>query len=109
MLVAQKLNLLKTKLRIRVFGCAGACSQHQAFDVGVVGVNKPEAEAYQVLIGGCARTGKQPRIAYLGVPPHKIVGTVQNYHTLTQLLAKDQFERASALRARTHTSFAKLT
>ncbi|XXM93500.1 nitrite/sulfite reductase [Candidatus Hodgkinia cicadicola] len=108
-LVAQKLKLLKTKLRIRVSGCVNACSQHHAFDVGIVGINKSEAEGYQVLIGGCARAGKLARIASRAVKPHKIVGTVHKYHALTRLLAKDQFECAYACHARTHISFAKLT
>ncbi len=98
MLAAQKLKLLKTKLRTRVSGC-----------VGVVGTNKSEAEAYQVLIGGCAQAGKLLRIASRAVQPHKIVGTVYRLHTLTRLLAKDQFECACACHARTHISFAKLT
>jgi len=108
-LVAQKLKLLKTKLCIRVSGCVNACSQHHVFDVGVVGINKSEAEAYQVLIGGCARAGKLARIASRAVQPHKIVGTVYRCHTLTRLLAKDQFECAYACHTRVRISFAKLT
>ncbi len=109
MLVAQKLKLLKTKLRIGVSACANVHSQHRVFDVGVVNTNKSETEAYQVLIGGCARAGKLSRTAFQAVQPHKIVATVHKYHTLIRLLAKDQFECAYACYTRTHISFAKLT
>ncbi len=107
MSVAQNLKLLETK-PCRVSECVSACSHHM-FDVGVVDSNKSEAEAYRVLTGGCARAGKLPRITSWAGPAHKIVVTARNHHTLTRLLAKDQFERAHTCHARTHNSFVKLT
>ncbi|XXM93308.1 MAG: nitrite/sulfite reductase [Candidatus Hodgkinia cicadicola] len=101
-LVASKLALLKTALSIRVSGCVNACSQHHVFDVGIVGVVKANAEAYQVFVGGNARAGIIARPISRAAPARKTVAVVYRYCALVGLLLKDRFESARACCARVY-------
>ncbi len=93
-LMAQKLALLKSELQIRVSGCANACSHHHVFDVGVIGINKSETEAYQLVVGGSASNRKLCRTLCKALPAYKVVGLVAKYASLIKRLKKDSFESA---------------
>ncbi|XXN13774.1 MAG: nitrite/sulfite reductase [Candidatus Hodgkinia cicadicola] len=103
-LVALKLALIKTALNIRVSGCVNACSQHHVFDIGIVGVNKANAEAYQVFVGGCARAGILARPISRAAPARKAIAVVYKYCALVRLLLKDSFECAYSCRLRARIS-----
>ncbi len=92
--MAQKLALLKSGLQIRVSGCANACSHHHVFDVGVIGINKAETEAYQLVVGGSAPDRKLCRTLCKALPAYKVVGFVARYAALIRVLKKDSFESA---------------
>ncbi len=94
--MASKLMLLKTALSIGVFGCVSTSCQHHAFDVGIVGPLKADAEAYQVFVGGSTRAGKTAKPISRAAPTRKIIALVYKYCELVRLLLKDKFECASA-------------
>ncbi|XXN19742.1 MAG: nitrite/sulfite reductase [Candidatus Hodgkinia cicadicola] len=100
-LVASKLELIKTELSIRVSGCVNACSQHHAFDIGIVGVVKANAQAYQVFVGGSARAGRTAKAISRAVPARKVLAVVRRHSDLVHLLLKDAFEFAYACTSRT--------
>ncbi|AUG91540.1 Sulfite reductase [NADPH] hemoprotein beta-component [Candidatus Hodgkinia cicadicola] len=95
-MLASKLMLLKTTLNIRVSGCVNACSQHHVFDIGIVGVLKSNAEAYQVFVGGNARAGRIAKPISRAVSARKVISLVHRYCELVRLLLKDRFECAYA-------------
>ncbi|ATW06048.1 Sulfite reductase [NADPH] hemoprotein beta-component [Candidatus Hodgkinia cicadicola] len=102
--LASKLMLLKTTLNIRVSGCANACSQHHVFDIGIVGVPKANAEAYQVFVCGNTRAGRIAKPISKAAPAHKIITLVHRYCALVRLLQKDSSESAYACCLRVNVS-----
>ncbi|XXN13614.1 MAG: nitrite/sulfite reductase [Candidatus Hodgkinia cicadicola] len=102
--MASKLMLLKTALNIRVSGCVNACSQHHVFDIGIVGVLKANAEAYQVFVCGNARAGRIAKPISKAAPARKVITLVYRYCVLVRLLLKDGFESAYACCLRVHVS-----
>ncbi len=57
MALVKKLEELKTNLKIKISGCSNGYSQHQIFDVDIVGINKSGKEYYQIMIGGNGPNG----------------------------------------------------
>ncbi len=94
--------LLKPALSIRVSGCVNACSQHHVFDIGIVGLLKANAEAYQVFVGGSARAAKTAKPIARAAPARKVIALVHRYCELVRLLSKDRFECAYACCLRTN-------
>jgi sulfite reductase (NADPH) hemoprotein beta-component len=62
------------KLHINISGCINACGHHHVGHIGILGVEKNDAEFYQITIGGRAdedaRLGTLigPAVSYAGVP-----------------------------------------
>ncbi|PIM95715.1 nitrite/sulfite reductase [Candidatus Hodgkinia cicadicola] len=98
--LAKKLSTLKTNLKIRISGCQNSCSQHQLFDIGIVGVNKSGREYYQILIGGDGPNGILARVLCKAVPAFKVIGIVRWLDKLIKKLKKDRFEKTYQCLAR---------
>ncbi|PIM94962.1 Sulfite reductase [NADPH] hemoprotein beta-component [Candidatus Hodgkinia cicadicola] len=91
--LAKKLEELKTNLKIRISGCSNGCSQHQIFDVGIVGVNKSGKEYYQIMIGGNGPNGILARTLCKAAPASEVPKIIKWLDKLIKYLKKDRFEK----------------